>query len=418
MDYFQSGMQSDGLYRTPPLFNWHPYDVAEGEDSHTNAAIYRALLDLAQLEGHIGSTKGATEYERRAARIKKAMLDHLWDPVAGAFLLNSDDPLRNHSQDAQVEAIYDGLIGGRQARNALRFIDANLWTAYGTKNGEYDADPFMSNYISPYISSTELLARLKVGDTTGALDLLRRLWGHIVSTDPKSTVWEKMSIGGDVASYTPDQIAAGLVPDQVISAGRGSTSLAHSWSSGPAQALSAYVLGVRPVSPGFREWEVEPQVGDLRFAQGQVPTPYGSIVSRWKRGQDHRSFVFTVSAPTDTRGTVAVPLLGGTRAIWMDGRLVWHDGQAGAGISAAVQSGYLRVRNVSGTHTFAWGVGAETHAASTRMFVNRMAVSLGSGIGGVRAPTLGMLGLVCVLAVGLRWVERDPERGHSTTRTW
>lgn len=42
------------------------------------------------------------------------MLDRLWDPGARAFVLNSQDP-SNHTQDAQVEAVLDGLLPGPQA---------------------------------------------------------------------------------------------------------------------------------------------------------------------------------------------------------------------------------------------------------------------------------------------------------------
>jgi alpha-L-rhamnosidase len=44
------------------------------------------------------------------------------------------------------------------------------------------------------------------------------------------------------------------------------TSFAHGWASGPTSALSNYVLGVRPIHPGYKTWLVEPQSGDLSWA--------------------------------------------------------------------------------------------------------------------------------------------------------
>jgi alpha-L-rhamnosidase len=50
--------------------------------------------------------------------------------------------------------------------------------------------------------------------------------------------------------------------------------------------LSAYVLGIRPVEPGFSEAVFDPRPGSLSWAEGVVPTPHGNIRVRWKRGAD------------------------------------------------------------------------------------------------------------------------------------
>jgi len=352
LGYFTSSLDANGLYTTDGFaINWHPFDVARGEDTHTNATIYRALLDLAALERRVGAGEAAARVdEQQAAGLRAAMLAHLWDPAAGAFVINASDPLRNHTQDAQVEAVLDGVVTGEEATSAMQFIDDHLRTTYGTKNGESDQDPYMSNYISPFISSTELLARASRHDAGGALDLIRREWGHMVDTDPQSTVWERMSFSGDAAGF-PYAADNGSLPTQSPS-GRGFTSLAHGWAGGPVPALSGYVLGIRPGTPGFATWVVQPQTGDLRFAQGQAPTPHGVIVSRWARGDGDRSFALTARGPAGTAGTVYVPLLGQPRAIARDGVRVEP---------SAIDGDYARFDGVTGTHTWAWSAdGLET----------------------------------------------------------
>jgi hypothetical protein len=352
--YFESHLQ-DGLYVTPPgSINWHPFDVAAGTDSHTNATLYHALLALADLEGRLGAgATAAGALAGEAAAVRQAMLAKLWDPAAGAFHLNWSDPTGNHTQDAQVEAVLDGVVTGDQAGGALRFIDQHLRTTYGVMNGESNNDPYMSNYISPYISSTELLARLALHDTFGALDLLRREWGRMVNTDPNSTMWEKMSFAGDAATYSPNQIGTGVIPVNGPQVGPGGASMAHGWAGGPVAALSGYILGIRPTAPGFSRWMVEPQVGDLQFAQGQAPTPHGPIVSRWRRGPS--GFVLTAGGPHSTMGTIAVPELGARRTIAMDGRIVWRAGRGVHRAHAREQGGAVLFEGVRGVHTFAWG---------------------------------------------------------------
>ncbi len=313
-----------GLYRTPSrvlTINWHPFDAAGGIDTYTNASLFRALMAGSQLEGRVGGRAAANSDAHQAAALRAAMLARLWDPRAGAFILNRDEPRTNHTQDAQVEAILGGVTTPAQSQQALHFIDAHLMTPYGVANGESD-DPYMSRYISPFISSTELLARLSIGDANGALSLMRRTWGQMLAWGP-GTVWESMQLDGAPRS--------------------GAVSLAHGWAGGPVPALSGYVLGIRPTAPGYRRWIVAPEPGDLRFAQGKAPTPHGPIASRWQRG-GHR-FKLTVVAPPGTSGLVELPMPRQAHTVAIDGKVV----------HAKARRGVVRLRKVTGQHTFAVG---------------------------------------------------------------
>ena len=63
-------------------------------------------------------------------------------------------------------------------------------------------------------------------------------------------------------------------------------SLCHGWSSGPTTYLTENVLGVRPTSAGFATAEIAPQLGDLQWAEGDVPTPNGVIHIRVERNRE------------------------------------------------------------------------------------------------------------------------------------
>src|SRR5207249_4326501 len=54
----------------------------------------------------------------------------------------------------------------------------------------------------------------------------------------------------------------------------------HAWAALPAYILPTYVLGVRPLEPGFSRALIAPQLGDLTWAEGRVPTPHGPIAVR------------------------------------------------------------------------------------------------------------------------------------------
>ena len=65
------------------------------------------------------------------------------------------------------------------------------------------------------------------------------------------------------------------------------------------------MLGVRPVEPGYKTWVIEPQIGDLTWAAGTVPTPYGPITVAWQKTA--QGFHLEIDVPAETSGTVGVP---------------------------------------------------------------------------------------------------------------
>ena len=75
-------------------------------------------------------------------------------------------------------------------------------------------------------------------------------------------------------------------------------SLCHGWASGVTPWLSENVLGVKILEPGCKKIKVEPHLGDLEWAKGTYPTPYGEItVSHVKQADG--SIETTVDAPEE-----------------------------------------------------------------------------------------------------------------------
>lgn len=56
-----------------------------------------------------------------------------------------------------------------------------------------------------------------------------------------------------------------------------SGSMCHGWSAVPAYFYQAYILGVKPLKPGFELFEVKPLLPGIDRASGTVPTAYGNI---------------------------------------------------------------------------------------------------------------------------------------------
>ena len=54
-------------------------------------------------------------------------------------------------------------------------------------------------------------------------------------------------------------------------------SLCHAWGASPIYLLGKYYLGIKPTSPGYATYVVEPNLGGLQWMQGKVPTPNNNI---------------------------------------------------------------------------------------------------------------------------------------------
>jgi len=64
-------------------------------------------------------------------------------------------------------------------------------------------------------------------------------------------------------------------------------SLCHAWSSIHVYYYGAFVLGVRPLTSGFKTFEIKPYAGKLNYAKGAVPTPVGEIQIEWRKNSDN-----------------------------------------------------------------------------------------------------------------------------------
>ena len=73
-------------------------------------------------------------------------------------------------------------------------------------------------------------------------------------------------------------------------------SLCHAWSSIHAWYYGRMTLGINPLEPGFRRFELRIDPGDFCEAEGDIPTPHGLIHVAWTR-QDNGSLILKIRYP-------------------------------------------------------------------------------------------------------------------------
>ena len=77
-------------------------------------------------------------------------------------------------------------------------------------------------------------------------------------------------------------------------------SMCHGWSALPIYFNHAVLLGVTPLEPGFKTFQVMPWAGDLPHAAGEIVTPQGKISVSWQRQADN-SLALTVKHPAQLK---------------------------------------------------------------------------------------------------------------------
>jgi hypothetical protein len=187
----------------------------------------------------------------------------------------------------------------RQQRTALgKAIMATFWDEDEGILASYwdNGRPYhYAEYIQILALNEHLVPADKILDQVDTL-LGRQLWPITLYTLLyQALAFEQMGpqlravMARDIARYWEPMVLAGATSfwETVRGAsdfGAGAGSLCHGWSALPVYYYKAWVLGIRPLDPGFSRFRVSPYPDRFFEAAGEVPTPAGPIHVQWRRG--------------------------------------------------------------------------------------------------------------------------------------
>ncbi len=199
----------------------------------------------------------------------------------------NDEYLRERCSKAaaRMREYVPDAVGNSQAAALLSIqgmMDAEEASKIILENGPEKFTSFMGYYL--------LEALAKGGHYAKAMDLISKYWGKMLDLGA-TTFWEDFNYADAENAARIDEI----VPEDKfdIHADGGAWcyvglrhSFCHGWASGPTTWLSRHVLGIEPVGVGFKQVRIEPHLGDLQWAEGTFPTPYGVISVRHEKKAD------------------------------------------------------------------------------------------------------------------------------------
>lgn len=246
-----------------PFLDWPTNDKPAALDAGTHALFAVALDRFAEIADQLGDAAWKKEAQDLAAKVRSYHPNNVGNKQAASLL----------------------LIAGIDAADSPN-IDV---VARGGGEG-------FSTFYGFYMLEALALG----GQKQLALDVIRQYWGAMLDVGA-TTFWEDFDLKWLENAGRVDELTA---PGQESLHGdRGAYcyiglrhSLCHGWSSGPAAWTTAHILGVTPAEPGYKSFRFEPFLGDLDWAEGDVPTPYGPIHVRLEKAADG-SVKSSVEAP-------------------------------------------------------------------------------------------------------------------------
>ena len=132
-----------------------------------------------------------------------------------------------------------------------------------------------NHYASPLLEMYVQEAMFKMGQGEEALKRAKRQYSNMLSFKDETTVFEFWDYKG-----------------------RGGTN--HAWASSMTVILGRHVCGIKPTLPGFKTFEVAPQLCGLKWVNTSMVTRYGKIMLSLKEIDGHLKVKITVPAGTES----------------------------------------------------------------------------------------------------------------------
>ena len=253
----------------------------------TQFEYYRAFRDGAFLLRAAGDSGAADHYEALAAAMRQASEKYL----------KTDDGTFGPNIQTNAMAIYSGLADAQETATIYGKI---LRPLTEKQMPAYDLSPYYSNYV--------IYAMAKAGHSDETLGFIRYYWGGMID-EGATSFWE-----GYDPRWDKHNFHAHLRADN----GTGYfVSLAHGWSTGPTSWLMDEVLGITPATPGYSEVSIRPDLADLTYARGTLPTPQGLLEVDFSK--QNAGLQAKITLPAGMRADVLLPASSGQQ-LEVDGK--------------------------------------------------------------------------------------------------
>jgi hypothetical protein len=252
---------------------------------YMTALFYRALGDAIRISILTGDQAHSGKYENLRKQICEAYNKELWNPERGQYrdgkpFVTSVGQNRWMPADVQMESfsvqnnafsvLYDLAPESQRAAIIEQMI--------GNKN--WDVTPYFMHFVFDSFAHARLFGKYGVAKM------------HEYKVIPETQTVREM--GPERGDYS------------------------HGWIASPTYQMSSKILGISPASPAFGAILIKPELCDLKWAKGTVPTPHGRVEVSWK--VENGKIMMDVTIPEGTKAQVEVPATGEGKEIMVTNR--------------------------------------------------------------------------------------------------
>jgi len=304
--------------------DWVPPGRTQPDDGSvpvtSTGYYYLGARIIARAATILGKHQDAENYNALADQIRTAFNREFLNPKTNNY--------GSGSQTCNAFALYAGLVPEERqsavAANIVRNIreehDSHLWTGIlGTK---------ALVRVLPEYGFADVLYNVATSPTYPG-------WGYQIARGA-TTLWERW---GGYKNF-----------------GAGMNSFNHVMFGSIDEFFYRNIAGIAPDSVGYRRVMIAPvPVDGLTFAEAEVQTISGKVVSRWEKTD--RQFVLECAIPVNTTGEIHIPFTVTTNlAVRESGQSLWDNGVTQAAVPGiryvAVQDGRLIIQTGSGRYRF------------------------------------------------------------------
>jgi alpha-L-rhamnosidase len=265
--FFSKYQQADGSLKNVPYWTFVDWREGKGwnfgqppKDKNGNSAVLDMQLmwtyqQAAEMEAKLGMPAFAEKYRAKAAQLKQAIQSKYWDASKGFYADTRDKS--TFSQHGNALAILSGMVSGPQL--------------------------------------TKLSKKLEQDSTLEKCTIYFKYYLHQALV--------KGGLGNDYISWLDvwrDNIKMGMTTWAEISDLEHNRSDCHAWGASPNIEFFRTVLGIDSYAPGFSKIKVEPHLGTMDNASGEMPHPNGTVAVNYVKSGS--KWNITISLPIKTDG--------------------------------------------------------------------------------------------------------------------
>jgi len=249
------------------LVDWAALFV-EDTSSILTAIWARGLKEFAEMAAWL-EEKASQRWAEGLYNKAKAGYEVFWDEARGTYVDHIKDGVQQKpiSQVAGALAVVSGLAPRERWARIMQTVTdpkrtvVRSWTGGGS--GEYSMEKMQKQFMGIYEADWDVEREVVIGEPfisylvhdavaeaglANQLPALYRRWGDFL-VNGYDTLGECWGWGTHV----------------------------HGWSSTVTKDLIFYTLGVMPGEPGYKTARISPRLGEIAWAKGKVPTPFGLI---------------------------------------------------------------------------------------------------------------------------------------------